>query len=249
MKTSIFSLMLTLVVLNCQSQSVGVGVGVLIPHNSAMLDVSSSSKGLLPPRLSTAQRTAIASPANGLIVYDSTVSSLMVYSAGTWNTLSSGGSTGIAFKAVAGNQNNGLPAYDAFNKLPSMNINTLGYNVGTALSNDGKAIFTAPSNGVYHFEVRLHFVSDAACQANYSIRLRKNGSISTDAQKNGVLIFSAAFDTQETYCSKDVLLTTGDTIEVEYQINLPSPVPFNFNMVGSVGNLTSSFTGYRVLSL
>lgn len=37
---------------------------------SAILDVSSTSQGLLVPRMTAAQRTAIASPANGLLVYD-----------------------------------------------------------------------------------------------------------------------------------------------------------------------------------
>ena len=200
--------------------------------------------------MSTANRNAIASPARGLIVYDTTLSSLMLYSSGKWNALSTGGtSAGIAFKAVAGNQNNGLPAYNAFNKLPTMNINTVGYNVGTALSNDGKAIFTAPSNGIYHFEVRLHFSADQSCQTNYAIRFRKNGSLDTDAQKNGRLVFATGSDIQETYCSKDFLLSAGNTIEVEYLIATPSPVPSNFIMVGSVANLTSSFSGYQILSL
>jgi hypothetical protein len=39
-------------------------------HGSSMLDVYSISKGFLIPRLTTTQRTGIASPATGLIVFD-----------------------------------------------------------------------------------------------------------------------------------------------------------------------------------
>jgi hypothetical protein len=39
------------------------------PNASAMLDVSSTTKGLLPPRMTEAQRMAIAAPATGLVVY------------------------------------------------------------------------------------------------------------------------------------------------------------------------------------
>jgi hypothetical protein len=46
---------------------------------AAMLDITSTNKGLLIPRLSTAQRTAIASVPDGLLVYDSTVKKLMYY--------------------------------------------------------------------------------------------------------------------------------------------------------------------------
>lgn len=40
------------------------------PNASSMLDVSSTSKGMLMPRMTTAQRKAIATPAQGLLVYD-----------------------------------------------------------------------------------------------------------------------------------------------------------------------------------
>ncbi|MBK6346530.1 MAG: tail fiber domain-containing protein [Bacteroidales bacterium] len=39
------------------------------PDNSAMLDVKSTAKGMLVPRMTQTQRTAIASPATGLLVY------------------------------------------------------------------------------------------------------------------------------------------------------------------------------------
>lgn len=49
-----------------------VGVGVLVPDASAKLEVKSTTKGLLIPRMTTTQRDAISSPANGLQVYNST---------------------------------------------------------------------------------------------------------------------------------------------------------------------------------
>ncbi|MBF9220183.1 tail fiber domain-containing protein [Hymenobacter ruricola] len=58
----------------------GVGVGTATPHASAALDVTSSTKGLLPPRLSQAQRDAISGPAAGLTVYNTDSGKL-----NTWN--------------------------------------------------------------------------------------------------------------------------------------------------------------------
>jgi len=49
------------------------------PNNSAMLDVSSTSMGLLIPSMTTAQRNAIVSPANGLLVYDINTRSFWYY--------------------------------------------------------------------------------------------------------------------------------------------------------------------------
>lgn len=46
-----------------------IGIGTTTPHPSAQLEVASTSKGFLPPRMSYAQRNAVVNPAAGLIVY------------------------------------------------------------------------------------------------------------------------------------------------------------------------------------
>ena len=51
---------------------------------SAVLEVSSTTKGFLPPRMTTAQRVAIASPVNGLIVFDTDVQNLCYRRDGVW---------------------------------------------------------------------------------------------------------------------------------------------------------------------
>jgi hypothetical protein len=45
------------------------GIGTTTPHASAKLDISSTDKGLLIPRMTSAQRGLISLPANGLLVY------------------------------------------------------------------------------------------------------------------------------------------------------------------------------------
>ncbi|QTE23771.1 FISUMP domain-containing protein [Polaribacter cellanae] len=58
-----------------------VGVGTTTPHSSAALEIQSTTKGFLPPRVTLAQLNAIASPAEGLIVYclDCTTKGLYAY--------------------------------------------------------------------------------------------------------------------------------------------------------------------------
>jgi hypothetical protein len=63
-----------------------VGIGTPTPDASAILDLSSTNRGFLAPRMTTAQRTAIAAPAAGLLVYDVTDNCYYYYN-GTWNSL------------------------------------------------------------------------------------------------------------------------------------------------------------------
>jgi hypothetical protein len=55
------------------------------PSNSAILQADSTTKGFLPPRMTTTQRNAIASPAAGLVVYDNTDNKHYGYNGTTWN--------------------------------------------------------------------------------------------------------------------------------------------------------------------
>jgi hypothetical protein len=64
-----------------------LGVGVLGNNASARLQVDSTTQGFLPPRMTTTQKNAIASPAAGLVVYDSTTNKLQCYNGSTWNDL------------------------------------------------------------------------------------------------------------------------------------------------------------------
>jgi hypothetical protein len=77
------------------AQGVAINNNNAVPNNSAMLDVQSTTKGMLIPRMTTAQRTAIASPAKGLMVFDTDVNSFWFYNGIAWtNLLPSGGGTG-----------------------------------------------------------------------------------------------------------------------------------------------------------
>ena len=59
--------------------SAQVGIGTLTPDASSMLDISSTTQGMLTPRMTTVQKNAIASPANGLMVYDTTLKGFYYY--------------------------------------------------------------------------------------------------------------------------------------------------------------------------
>jgi hypothetical protein len=64
-----------------------LGNGSAEPNASAIVDLTSTTKGFLPPRMTTTQKNAIATPATGLVVYDNTTNKLCCYNGSTWNDL------------------------------------------------------------------------------------------------------------------------------------------------------------------
>jgi hypothetical protein len=71
------------------AQGVSINTDNSAPDNSAMLDIKSTDKGMLVPRMTTAQRNAIVSPATGLLVYDITLSSFFFYNGSAWTSVGS----------------------------------------------------------------------------------------------------------------------------------------------------------------
>ena len=74
--------------LNSPSRAQSVGIGTNTPHASAIVEMQSNSKGMLPPRMSWQQIQAIPQPANGLVVYDNTIQSLRMFDGSSWTILS-----------------------------------------------------------------------------------------------------------------------------------------------------------------
>ena len=69
---------------NIYNDGAGVGLGTNTPNASAKLEIASTTQGLLPPRMTTAQRNAIATPAAGLTIYNTTVNCLQWWNGSFW---------------------------------------------------------------------------------------------------------------------------------------------------------------------
>ena len=66
-----------------------VGIGTESPNANAILDVVSTTKAFMPPRVTTVQKATIATPTAGMVVYDSTLNKLSVYTGAAWETVTS----------------------------------------------------------------------------------------------------------------------------------------------------------------
>jgi uncharacterized protein (TIGR02145 family) len=61
-----------------------VGIGTSTPAASSILELSSTTQGFLPPRMTTAQRNAISAPAVGLTIYNSSSNCLETWDGALW---------------------------------------------------------------------------------------------------------------------------------------------------------------------
>jgi uncharacterized protein (TIGR02145 family) len=77
----------SLFTIHCFSQ-VGINATGANPNSSAILDVSGTNKGLLINRMTTAQRNAIVSPANSLLIFNTSTNCFEAYVNGSWFNVS-----------------------------------------------------------------------------------------------------------------------------------------------------------------
>ncbi|MBI1272911.1 MAG: hypothetical protein GC131_02355 [Alphaproteobacteria bacterium] len=72
----------------------GVGIGTTSVATSAVLDMVSTTKGFLPPRMDSTARDAISSPATGLVVYNTSTNALNYYTGSVWSAVGTGAGGG-----------------------------------------------------------------------------------------------------------------------------------------------------------
>jgi len=86
MKKNIF---LILFIFTIQVSFAQVGIGTITPDPSSMLDISSTTAGMLTPRMTTSQRNLISNPATGLLIYDTDDNLFYFYDGTVWLPMSS----------------------------------------------------------------------------------------------------------------------------------------------------------------
>lgn len=132
-----------------------VGIGTTNPHESSILDISSSTQGLLVPRLTTIQRNAIMFPANGLMIYNTTIECFEFYNGATWQSLCQTINTTPSITSLpctapftvspGGNGVAGLP-YNKTITVPYTGGNGVAYPSGTSIASTGVTGLTATLN-------------------------------------------------------------------------------------------------------
>ncbi len=204
--------------------SFGIGAS---PDASAALDVSSTTKGFLPPRMTTAQRTAISSPATGLTVYDTDAEALYVYSESTWKSL---GGNLHEFRAY------GVDSGASFAHGTNTNViyNNEQYDASSAY-NPATGEYTVPEAGTYIFTWAAYIADDGGITSRYS-HLKVDGTVVArsnetfdSANSKGAVVGSAILKlTAGQVVNVDITLTTGDSSAMPASANTYAGV-WNFS--------------------
>jgi uncharacterized protein (TIGR02145 family) len=87
MKTLVMTGAFLLLICAVVRSQVGINTDGSAPDSTAILDVKSTSKGFLPPRMTTDQRNAIEFPAEGLLIFNTTTGCVDYYLGGSWKSL------------------------------------------------------------------------------------------------------------------------------------------------------------------
>ena len=196
-----------------------VAIGTTGPAGGAILDISSSSKALLIPRLTTTQRDNITTPIESMLIYNSTTNQFEFRtSGGTWGALGGGGdSIYTADDSLTGNRTVDLLdntlTFDA-NERPGL---TTTFNGRTAF------ISNRPTTG----EANILEVQDSL--NNRIFEVRQNNSVHINAQGTGDVVIGedAQIGTEDISLQGETFIqgtgtTTGTTLAL-YDADSPSP--------------------------
>jgi hypothetical protein len=153
-----------------------VGIGTNTPHPTALLELYSTSKGLLIPRMTQAERDAISSPATGLLIYQTDNTPGFYYWNGTaWIPLLSSSSGSGLFWSLTGNSitgteflgtTNAQPLVIRTNNTERVRITETG-NVGIGTASPAHRLQV--NGNIYSLKHRSKFIQESdVTNSNYS---------------------------------------------------------------------------------
>ncbi len=173
-RTFLFLVLTTYWVQLTNAQNVAINGTGATPVASAMLDVSSTTSGLLIPRMTSAQRTAIAAPATGLEVYDTSTNTFWWFNGTVW-VEQLGGNTGWT---TVGNT---LSAAGIFGSLNAQDVRHFSNNIERMrLFSTGELVINNPTT----FSGDLLAVYSTGTQFPINAYVSGTGSVSAGTFSN-----------------------------------------------------------------
>ena len=218
-----------------------VGIGTTTPNASSILDITTTTKGMLAPRMTLAQKTAISSPATGLLIFQTDgASGFWFYTGSAWipvlannNGWTTTGNTGT----TAGT--NFIGTTDAVDVVTKSN-NT---EVFRATSTGRLGVGISSPTGVLHLKAGTTAASSAPLKftSGSNLTTLENGAVEYDGTHLYITIGSTRYQ-----------LDQQNTLKATYQGTPADPTSTTNTtgvMMGLAGSITPTVTGKLLITI
>lgn len=195
-----------------------VGIGTTNPDDSSVLDIQSTDKGILIPRLTTAQINAIVDPANGLMVYNTDIGEFQ-FNNGTiatpdWSKISHSSSVKYSNTDITTNINNN----GAYANIPI--FGNLEWNDDTTLYTLAGNILTINTAGRYRITVNIAYTVPAIPgnteqRVSVEAQIAINGTPTGSIGNTGYVRFNNGHNEASLHITEVFNITAGQTISVQ----------------------------------
>lgn len=223
-----------------------IGLGTTSPDASSLLDMTSTARGFLMPRMTTVQKNAIGTPATGLLVYDSTLGLFSYYTGAAWASLDTGtndwtqGGNAYGTTGTIGTTDTNVMSFITNNVVRmSLSASASSLTIGTAGATQGSLLLSGATSGAVT-------ITTAGAAGTWTLTLPANdGDSGQFLQTNGSGTTSWATVTQ-TFWS---LTGNASTVDGTNFIGTTDDIPFNIKVnnqkSGRIDNTKSNaFFGY-----
>ncbi|GGD25213.1 hypothetical protein [Hyunsoonleella pacifica] len=195
-----------------------VGIGTTNPDDSSVLDIESTDKGVLIPRLTTAQINAIIDPANGLMVYNTDLKEFQ-FNCGSiatpdWSKISHPSSVKYSNSDTTTNINNN----GSYASIPI--FGTLSWNDDTTLYTQAGNTLTINTTGRYKITVNIAYrvptVNNNSDQrVSVEAQIAINGTPTGTIGNTGYVRHNAGHVEASLHITEVFNITAGQTISVQ----------------------------------
>lgn len=197
-----------------------VGIGTETPDASSILELQSTEGGLLLPRMTTAERDLIASPAEGLTIYNTTTKGLEIYT-DSWNSLTAedGGTPSLTMYRNLNGAANSITSSNGGSSFTQFPLGT------TETTETDSEYFNVIGNG----QVEILKTGSYLINASFSVRDLRSGSskyilaVFIDNTRIGYMARGFAASTSQDYFGVSGTFqyhfTAGDVVNIKYLID------------------------------
>lgn len=209
------------------------GIGTDNPHASSILDIQSTTKGLIIPRMTTAERDAIPSPAEGLEVFVTDQFAKFYFDGFTWQrTNKNQFSSKTQIYTFADVSTGSGPTSQGLKQVGGLSLSAKSIDATFAEKLDDNTIKIL-STGTYVIELAnfMNKVSSAATTPGGTMVVRKNGTNFKDSSAS-LGSFSTFLNGTSMAISFVADLTAGDLLTIYYQkVGATDPVNLEFKNI------------------